>query len=109
MDSLNQSLKYQSTVISTVDFSPSIVCSYLDSLDVSKACGPDLIPAFLLRCCAEEISSPLSYLFNESMSTGIHFLGIGLVLMSFQFTSAMTDMFPVIIGLLALQQLLLRL
>ena len=70
MDSLNQSLKYQSTVISTVDFSPSIVCSYLDSLDVSKACGPDLIPAFLLRCCAEEISSPLSYLFNESMSTG---------------------------------------
>ena len=71
-DSLNQSLKHQSTVISTVDFSPSIVCSYLDSLDVSKACGPDLIPAFLLRCCAEEISFPLSYLYNnlKSMSTG---------------------------------------
>ena len=69
-DSLNQSLKHQSTVISTVDFSPSIVCNNWDSLDVFKACGSDLIPAFLLRCCAEEISSPLSYLFNKSMSTG---------------------------------------
>ena len=38
---------------------------------MSKACGPDRIPAFLLRCCAEEISSPLSYLFNKSMSTGL--------------------------------------
>ena len=62
-DSLNWSLKHQSTVISTVDFLPSIVCSYLYSLDVSKGCGLDLIPAFLLKCCAEEISSPLSYLY----------------------------------------------
>ena len=40
------------------------------TLDVSKACGPDLIPAYLLKCCAEEISSPLSFLFQKSMSTG---------------------------------------
>ena len=71
MDCLSQSLAHQPTVISTVDFSPSTVYSYLSSLDMSKACGPDLIPAFLLRCCAEEVSAPLSYLFNKSMSTGI--------------------------------------
>ena len=52
-DSSNQSLAHQSPVISTVEFSPSIVCNYLASLDVSKACGPDLIPAFLLRYCAD--------------------------------------------------------
>ena len=67
-DSLNQSFAYQSPVVLTVEFSPSIVCSYLASLDVSKACGSDLITTFLLRCCAEEISSPLPSLFNKSMT-----------------------------------------
>ena len=69
-DSLGLSLKHQSPVISSIDFSPTIVCDYLHTLDVFKACGPNLIPAFLLKCCAEVISSPLSYLFNRSMSTG---------------------------------------
>ena len=69
-DSLGLFLKHQSSIISSVDFSPTIVCDYLHTLDVSKACGPDLIPAFLLKCCAEVISSPLSYLFNRSMNTG---------------------------------------
>ena len=46
------------------------MCSYLCNLDVSKACGPDLIPAFLLKSSAEAIASPLCYLFNKSMSTG---------------------------------------
>ena len=41
----------------SADFSPPIVYSYLHTLDVSKACGPDLISAFLLKC-------------NESMRTG---------------------------------------
>ena len=49
---------------------PLCVIIYDMTLDVSKACGPDHIPAFLLKCCAEVISSPLSYLFNESMSPG---------------------------------------
>ena len=70
LDSLRQSLDYHSPVISSVDFTPSIVHDYLLSLDVSKACGPDLIPAYLLKHCAEEVSSPLSYLFSKSMSTG---------------------------------------
>ena len=69
-DLLKQSSLPPSPVISTVDFSPSVVCHYLKSLDVTKACGPDLLPGFLLRYCAEDISSPLSYLFNKSMSTG---------------------------------------
>ena len=51
-------------------FTPSIVHDYFLHLDVSKACGPDLIPAYLLKHCAVEVSPPLSYLFSKSMSTG---------------------------------------
>ena len=36
----------------------------------SKACGPDLIPAFLLKSNAEAIAFPLCDSFNKSMSTG---------------------------------------
>ena len=68
LDSLKHSLKYCS-IISSVDFLPSTVCSYLCNLDVSKACGPDVIPAFLLQSNVEVITSPLSYLF-KSMNTG---------------------------------------
>ena len=69
-DVLEKSTVYHSPIISTVEFSPSDVCVYLQSLDVSKACGPDLIPAFLLKHSADVICHPLSYLFNMSMSTG---------------------------------------
>ena len=68
LDSLKHSLKYCS-IISSVDFLPSTVCNYLCNLDVSKACGPDVIPAFLLKSNVEVIVSPLCYLF-KSMSTG---------------------------------------
>ena len=54
LNSLGVSLEHQPSVISTVTFSPSTMCSYLKSLDGSKACGPDLLPAFLLICCVEE-------------------------------------------------------
>ena len=41
----------------------------LHLIDVSKACGPDLITGFLLKRGAEVIASPLSYLFTKSMCT----------------------------------------
>jgi len=71
LDSLKQSLDHHSPVILSVDFTPSIVNDYLlcSCLDASKACGPDLIPAYLLKYCAVEVSPPLSYLFSKSMST----------------------------------------
>jgi len=42
----------------------------LSSLDVSKACDPDLIPPLLLNKAASYICLPLSKLFTQSMSTG---------------------------------------
>ena len=47
-DSLKISLNYCPMIISSVKFLSSTVCSYLQSLDLSKASDPDLIPAFLL-------------------------------------------------------------
>ena len=41
----------------------------LSSIDISKACGPDAIPGFLLKASAEFISSPLRFLFTKSLHT----------------------------------------
>ena len=70
IDSLREHLIFNDSIISEIEFSASIVFEYLSNLDVTKACGPDLLPAFLLKHCAEAISAPLAYLFNRSMSTG---------------------------------------
>ena len=43
LGSLKHSLKYCLPIISSVKFLPSTVCSYLQSFNVSKACGPDPI------------------------------------------------------------------
>ena len=69
-DSLQEHLIFNDSIISMIEFSASVVCEYLSNLDTTKACGPDLLPAFLLKHCAETISAPLAYLFNKSMSTG---------------------------------------
>ena len=55
-------------------FSPRTICiiryQELLQLNVSKACGPDLIPPLLLKRAAEHICVPLSKSFNQSMSSG---------------------------------------
>ena len=67
---LCKSLNFVPPLISSVEFSPTVVCDYLCAIDDSKACGPDLITGFLLRFCAESIPVPLSYLYTKSMETG---------------------------------------
>ena len=67
---LKSSIKFSQSLIDSVEFSPSVVHEYLCNVDVSKACGPDLLPGFLLKHCAEFIAPPLAYLFTFSMRTG---------------------------------------
>ena len=52
--------------ISDIDITTNEVRYVLLSLDISKATGPDNIPAVLLKYCAPYISSSLSNLFNKS-------------------------------------------
>ena len=48
------------TIIDTIEISSSDIYEELHHLDVSKACGPDLLTPFLLKLTAEYISVPLS-------------------------------------------------
>ena len=66
---LRQSLRFSGPLLSTVSFSPQEVFAQLSSVDISKACGPDAIPGFLLKASAEFISSPLSFFFTTSLRT----------------------------------------
>ena len=68
-DNLAKSLKFAPSLLSTITFSPQGVLDQLLLVDVSKACGPDLITGFLLKEGAKVIASPLSYLFTTSMHT----------------------------------------
>ena len=42
----------------------------LSELDTTKACGPDKIPARLLKECSEQIAPSLCSHFNHSLSLG---------------------------------------
>ena len=57
-------------MINDIVISPNEVRVGLLSLDTSKACGPDNIPATLLKYCAPYISSSLCNLFNKSLKLG---------------------------------------
>ena len=46
------------------------VMERLSELDTTKACGPDKIPARLLKECSEQIAPSLCSLFNHSLSIG---------------------------------------
>ena len=64
----------QSTIVSgpdlvdSVQFTPEVV---FKTLPVEKACGPDLLPAKLLKEGAESICVPLSHLFQKSLEAGV--------------------------------------
>ena len=56
--------------IDMITFSPENVYEELIALQRDKACGPDCIPAQLLKVSAEFISSPLSRIFKLSLDSG---------------------------------------
>ena len=70
LSSLQSSIATQPSVIDCISFTTDNVFQELTNLDVSKACGPDLIPPLLLKKAAPYICLPLSKLFAQSMSLG---------------------------------------
>lgn len=57
-------------LLDSVNVSESAVFELLRDLDPSKVCGPDLIPAKLLKEGPEEISHSLSRIFQLSLCSG---------------------------------------
>ena len=56
-----------SIILDSIQTTSSEVFDLLSTLDVNKACGPDLICARLLKEGAAELSSSLADLFNKSL------------------------------------------
>ena len=75
LSTLRESLSFCPSIIQSIKFNVEEVRTELESLNPSKACGPDLIPARLLKLGAEFIAPSLTKLFQFLVS----FLWIGLV------------------------------
>ena len=58
-------------ILDSIQTTSSEVLDLLYTLDASKACGPDLICAHLLKEGAAELSSSFAYLFNESLKDSV--------------------------------------
>ena len=57
-------------LLSQIEVTVDEVMERLSELDTTKACGPDKIPARLLKECSEQIAPSLYSLFNHSLSIG---------------------------------------
>ena len=57
--------------LSTLTIDKSDVEKILNSLDLSKAIGPDGIPRFILKHFSEVLSDPICRLFNDSLLTSM--------------------------------------
>ena len=56
--------------LDTIVTTPEEVLKFLNSLDPNKSCGPDQLPAKIIKLSAIIIAEPLSGLFNKSFRSG---------------------------------------
>lgn len=56
--------------VSSCTFSLQDVTNVLESLDVSKGCGPDCIPPSVLKRCSSVLAAPLQEIFNRCIACG---------------------------------------
>ena len=68
--SLHDSVYFHPKLIDNITFTPANVYEELVNLQRDKACGPDCIPAHLLKEAADFICSPLSRIFQLSIDSG---------------------------------------
>ena len=67
---LRESLSIHPSIIDSIQFTAKDVFEELISLQYDKACGPDLLPARLLKLGAEFLAPSLAQLFQLSLSSG---------------------------------------
>ena len=83
IDSLQEHLIFNDSIISVIEFTASVVCEYLSKLDTTKACGPDLLPAFLLKHVLKAFlhNWPI-YSTNPCLLIPFHIIGYQLMLVT---------------------------
>ena len=57
--------------LTDITITPAIVFDKLTQLNPNKAPGPEGWPLFCLKECAQELSSPLSFLYNKSLECSV--------------------------------------
>ena len=67
---LRKDLSFQPSIIRFIKFDVEEVYNELQNLNCNKACGPDLLPARLLKMTAEFIAPSLAQIFQLSLSSG---------------------------------------
>lgn len=68
---LPQTLPPQHQLLPSINMSVQDVTDVLENLDISKACGPDLISPRLLKEGSSILARPFTYIFNNSLEQGI--------------------------------------
>ena len=63
-------IKHAKGTLEEIKISVAEVRTLLKELDPHKAPGPDKIATFILKECAEELATPLTYIFESSLRTG---------------------------------------
>ena len=59
------------TFLSEIILTREAIKNKLNKLNPNKAMGPDHIPSFILKTFSEELSLPLLFIFNKSLSEGV--------------------------------------
>ena len=54
----------------TQDIDSSGILKLLKGLDPHKACGPDNLPTYILKECAEDLAALLANIYNQSLEEG---------------------------------------
>ena len=67
---MRKDLPFQPSIIRFIKFDVEEVYNELQNLNCNKACGPDLLPARLLKMTAEFIAPSLAQIFQLSLSSG---------------------------------------
>ena len=62
----------ENKILNNVDETEEAIVEILGSLDVSKSCGPDNLPAVVLRNCAKELTKSIFELFRNFRRLGTY-------------------------------------
>ena len=74
LDSVNnlpEFTPHTNQVLSSVSFTPNKIIEIINKLNSKKAHGHDGISIAMLRLCPNEISIPISLIFNKALASGI--------------------------------------
>ena len=72
MSSVFKNSLNENRILKNFTVTEEAIVEFIGSLDVSKSCGPDNLPAVVLRNCAKELTKSIFDLFRNFRRLGIY-------------------------------------